>query len=42
MDYNREVRRATHDTMNNLVTTVGFELFCVLLPFVFFLPFGSV
>lgn len=35
MDYNREVRRATHDTMNNLVTAVGFEHFCVLLPFVF-------
>ena len=26
MDYNREVRRATHDTMTNLVTAVGFEL----------------
>lgn len=25
-DYNREVRRATHDTMTNLVTTVGREL----------------
>lgn len=30
MDYNREVRRATHDTMSNLVTAVGFELLCVL------------
>lgn len=26
MDYNREVRRATHDTMTNLVTAVGFVL----------------
>uniref|UniRef100_A0A803PV39 E3 ubiquitin-protein ligase listerin n=1 Tax=Cannabis sativa TaxID=3483 RepID=A0A803PV39_CANSA len=26
MDYNREVRRATHDTMTNLVTAVGRDL----------------
>ncbi|XP_062086702.1 E3 ubiquitin-protein ligase listerin isoform X2 [Humulus lupulus] len=26
MDYNREVRRATHDTMTNLVTVVGRDL----------------
>lgn len=26
MDYNREVRRATHDTMTNLVLAVGCEL----------------
>ncbi|KAK6935661.1 Zinc finger, RING-type [Dillenia turbinata] len=26
MDYNREVRRATHDTMSNLVTAVGRDL----------------
>ncbi|CAL8160412.1 unnamed protein product [Prunus armeniaca] len=26
VDYNREVRRATHDTMNNLVTAVGRDL----------------
>lgn len=26
MDYNREVRRATHDTMTNIVTAVGFVL----------------
>ncbi|KAL6195350.1 hypothetical protein ACLB2K_030969 [Fragaria x ananassa] len=26
VDYNRDVRRATHDTMNNLVTTVGRDL----------------
>lgn len=39
MDYNREVRRATHDTMSNLVTAVGFELLCVLSLF-FFFSFG--
>ncbi|TKY56572.1 E3 ubiquitin-protein ligase listerin [Spatholobus suberectus] len=27
LDYNREVRRATHDTMTALVTSVGLELF---------------
>lgn len=26
LDYNREVRRATHDTMTNLVDAVGFVL----------------
>lgn len=43
MDYNREVRRATHDTMTLLVAAVGYELifdknylYLLLCPFVFY------
>ena len=37
-DYNREVRRATHDTMTNLVVAVGCEpIFFFSLSFFFFL-----
>lgn len=30
LDYNREVRRATHVTMANLVTVVGLDFFLLL------------
>lgn len=39
MDYNREVRRATHDTMTNLVIVVGFELLLCTVAFVYFFSF---